>query len=126
MAKQASSPAKSDQAAPSGRPPSRKRELVGVVTGDKMNKTRVVTVDAKKPTVLKVAMPTGVLAVNTTPPAEVWVDGDKRGETPIGNLTLRAGAHDILFRHPEFGDRRRAVVVTAGDLVRLSVDLRAR
>ena len=91
-----------------------------------INATRVVTVDAKKPTVLKVAMPTGVLAVNTTPPAEVWVDGDKRGETPLGNLTLRAGAHDILFRHPEFGDRRRAVVVTAGDLVRLSVDLRVR
>jgi small subunit ribosomal protein S17 len=47
VAKQASSPAKSDQAAPSGRPASRKRELVGVVTGDKMNKTRVVTVERR-------------------------------------------------------------------------------
>ncbi|HJX66874.1 MAG TPA: 30S ribosomal protein S17 [Polyangia bacterium] len=47
MAKQASSPAKSDQAAPNARPASRKRELVGVVTGDKMNKTRVVTVERR-------------------------------------------------------------------------------
>ena len=47
MANQASSPAKADQAAASTRPASRKRELVGVVTGDKMNKTRVVTVERR-------------------------------------------------------------------------------
>jgi small subunit ribosomal protein S17 len=47
VAKQASSPAQSDQPAKSGRPASRKRELVGVVTGDKMNKTRVVTVERR-------------------------------------------------------------------------------
>ena len=35
------------QAAASSRPQSRKRELVGVVTGDKMNKTRVVTVERR-------------------------------------------------------------------------------
>jgi len=36
-----------EQAAASPRPQSRKRELVGVVTGDKMNKTRVVTVERR-------------------------------------------------------------------------------
>ena len=47
MANQASSPAKSDQVAANSRPQSRKRELVGVVTSDKMNKTRVVTVERR-------------------------------------------------------------------------------
>lgn len=88
--------------------------------------TRSVLVDAKKPAVLKVALPTGVLAVSATPRAEVWVDGDKRGETPIQALTLRAGAHDVVFRHPDLGDRKQAVVVTAGDVLRLNVDLRGK
>ena len=47
MANQASSPAKSDQVAASPRSKSRKRKLVGVVTSDKMNKTRVVTVERR-------------------------------------------------------------------------------
>jgi small subunit ribosomal protein S17 len=47
VANQASSPAKSDPADARTRPQSRKRELVGVVTSDKMNKTRVVTVERR-------------------------------------------------------------------------------
>ena len=47
MANQESSPAQSAPAAASPRPQSRKRKLVGVVTGDKMNKTRVVTVERR-------------------------------------------------------------------------------
>jgi small subunit ribosomal protein S17 len=47
VANQSSSPAKSDQAAASPRPQSRKRKLIGIVTGDKMNKTRVVTVERR-------------------------------------------------------------------------------
>ncbi len=88
--------------------------------------TRSIVVDMKKPAVLKVAMPTGVLAVSATPRAEVWVDGNRRGETPISALTLRAGAHDVVFRHPDLGDHKRAVVVTAGNVLRLNVDLRTQ
>ena len=47
MANQVSSPAPGDQAAASSRPQSRKRKLIGIVTGDKMNKTRVVTVERR-------------------------------------------------------------------------------
>ena len=91
-----------------------------------INTTRTVVVDARRPTVVKVAMPTGVLALSATPTAEVWVDGNRRGETPIRAMTLRAGAHDVVFRHPDLGDRKQAVVVTAGDVLRLNVDLRAK
>ena len=91
-----------------------------------INTTRTVVVDAKRPTVVKVAMPTGVLALSATPPAEVWVDGNRRGETPIRAMTLRAGAHDVIFRHRDLGDRKQAVVVTAGDVLRVNVDLRSK
>ena len=48
MANESSIPAKGDQAASaSQRPQSRKRKLIGVVTSDKMNKTRVVTVERR-------------------------------------------------------------------------------
>ncbi len=46
MAKESSSPA-SPAAVKTSRPKSRRRELVGVVTSDKMNKTRVVTVERR-------------------------------------------------------------------------------
>ena len=47
MGNQESNAAKSDQVAASSRTQSRKRKLIGVVTSDKMNKTRVVTVERR-------------------------------------------------------------------------------
>jgi hypothetical protein len=48
------------------------------------------------------------------------------GETPIGNLSMSVGPHEIVFRHPELGEQRHAVTVTAGAPARLSVDLRKK
>jgi hypothetical protein len=69
----------------------------------------------------------GSLALSTSPAGvEVWLDGEKVGETPIGNLTVPAGTHDLVFRHPELGERHQTVVVTAKEPTRLSVDLSAK
>lgn len=73
---------------------------------------------------VKVQLPKGSLSVNALPWAEVWVDGDRVGETPIGNLTLPIGPHEIVFRHPQLGERRYAATVTASAPARVSVDLR--
>ena len=58
----------------------------------------------------------------------VWVaiDGQAVGETPIGNLTVPIGAHDIVLRHPEFGEQHYTQVVTLKAPARLSVDLRKK
>jgi hypothetical protein len=61
--------------------------------------------------------------LNATPWAEVWIDGVKAGETPIGNLPVTIGPHEIVFRHPELGEQVHAATVKAGAPVRLSVDL---
>ena len=106
--------------------PSGRHELTLVDAASGINTTRVVQVETTKTAVIKVATPVGALSVSASPRAEVWVDGDKRGDTPLGSFTLRAGAHDIVVRHPELGEHRRAVVVTAGELLRVSVDLRAK
>jgi hypothetical protein len=70
--------------------------------------------------------PMGSIAINAIPWAEVWVDGDKAGDTPIGNLAVSIGKHEVTFRHPEFGEAHQVVTVTLSGPARLSVDLRKK
>ena len=73
---------------------------------------------------LKIQLPKGSLSVNAIPWADVLVDGEPKGQTPIGNLSLTIGPHEVVFRHPQFGEQKHAVTVTAGTPARVSVDLR--
>jgi len=86
--------------------------------------TRTVTVAAGKVTNVALEIPRGVVNLNATPWAEVFLDGQAVGETPIGNLSVPIGAHEIVFRHPQFGEKRHAVSVTAGAPVRISVEMK--
>ena len=88
--------------------------------------TRTVQVFPGKVTPVKIEFPKGTIALNATPWAEVWVDGEKIGETPIGNYQLTLGSHDFVFRHPELGEQRHTAVVTLNAPARLSVDLRKK
>ncbi len=87
---------------------------------------RTVRVTAGKTTATKVDLPNGTLSLNAQPWAEVWVDGERVGDTPIGNLTRRIGSHEVIFRHPELGERRETVVITVGKPARIGVDLRKK
>ena len=87
---------------------------------------RTVRVTAGKTTATKVDLPNGTLSLNATPWAEVWIDGERVGDTPIGNLTRRIGSHEVLFRHPELGERRETVVIAVGKPARIGVDLRKK
>ncbi len=70
--------------------------------------------------------PRGTVALNALPWAEVFVNGERLGETPIGAASLPIGVHEIVFRHPELGERRASAIVTSGAPARLSVDMRAK
>jgi hypothetical protein len=97
-------------------------ELVNETLGYRSK--QVVLVQGGRLVPLRVPMPDGVLNVNAVPWAEVWIDGQKVGETPLGNLALPLGPHEIVFRNPQFGEQRHAVTVTALAPARVSVDLR--
>ena len=71
-----------------------------------------------------VALPNGSLSINALPWAEVWIDGVSAGTTPLANLSMPIGRHDVVFRHPEYAERRDTVLVTEGAPTRLGVDLR--
>lgn len=69
-------------------------------------------------------LPMGTLHVNAAPWAEVWLDGQALGATPLGNVRASLGGHELVFRHPQLGTRNVRVIVTAGAPVRSSVDMR--
>lgn len=86
--------------------------------------TRAVVVTAGKVAPVAVDMPQGVINVNASPWAEVFIDGRKVGETPIGNLAVSIGPHELVFRHPQLGEKRQAVSVTLNAPVRVSMDMK--
>jgi hypothetical protein len=97
-------------------------ELVNETLG--YHATRTIQVPPGKVTPLSVELPLGVLNVNASPWAEVFIDGKRVGETPIGNLPMSIGSHEVIFRHPQLGEKRQAVSVTLKGPVRLSVDMK--
>jgi archaellum component FlaG (FlaF/FlaG flagellin family) len=85
---------------------------------------RTVTVKPGAPTDVRLELPSVTLSINAQPWAEVFVDGERVGETPIGTLARPVGRHEIVLRHPELGERRRTVTLTTNGPNRISVDMR--
>ena len=70
--------------------------------------------------------PQGTIAINAAPWANVWLDGQELGETPVGNTQVPIGTHEVIFRHPQLGEQRFTTTVTAATPARLSVDMRKK
>jgi len=87
---------------------------------------RSVEVAAGQVSRVALAWPQGSLALNAVPWAEVWIDGQRVGETPIGNVEVPIGVREIVFRHPSLGERRSFVTVKAGTQSKVGVDLRVK
>lgn len=83
---------------------------------------RTVEVIAGKVTPVSVSLPKGEISINARPWAEVFVDGNRVGETPVSQLSLPVGIHEIVFRHPDLGERRVSVVVKIGATGRAFAD----
>ena len=72
---------------------------------------------------LRVQPPGGRISINALPWAQVWIDGTSVGETPLANLPLAIGEHEIVFRHPQLGERRETAVVKSDALTRVSTTM---
>ena len=102
--------------APAGR---HEFEFVNSVIGYRVR--QVVNVRPGSVTTVAVTVPNGTLNVNAMPWAAVWIDGASYGETPLGNLSVVPGEHEIVFRHPQLGERREKTIVKADTTTRVAV-----
>ena len=56
--------------------------------------------------------PTGMVNLNASPWAEVWIDGKRAGETPLANLEVPLGTREFVFKHPQYGERKLTAIIT--------------
>ncbi|PYR89284.1 MAG: hypothetical protein DMF84_25130 [Acidobacteria bacterium] len=92
-------------------------------TNNALNYQGTQTVEIEPGEVYKVSLePRGSANINAQPWAEVWIDGVRVGETPIANVSIALGVREIVFRNPQFGERKLVTTITGGPPAALSVD----
>ena len=74
-------------------------------------------------TSLSVTPPNGRVSINAVPWAEVWIGGTMVGETPLANFSLPLGEHEIVFRHPQLGERRQTAIVKGDGMTRVTANM---
>lgn len=95
-------------------------EFVNSAIGYRVRKT--VDIKPGQITPVWVPQPTGTLNINAVPWAAVWLDGNSLGDTPLGNVLVPAGEHELVFRHPQLGERREKALVRADGATRVTVN----
>jgi hypothetical protein len=84
---------------------------------------RRIDVVAGRTTAIRVEAPTASVSVNARPWADIILDGNNVGQTPIANLPVSIGSHEMVFRHPQLGERKQTVSVSVKGPNRIAVDL---
>ncbi|HEX6640021.1 MAG TPA: PEGA domain-containing protein, partial [Thermoanaerobaculia bacterium] len=97
-------------------------ELVNL--GLEFSAARTVQIAAGRTANVSIPLPAGKLSVNAVPWADVSLDGAALGTTPLGDLSVPIGTHELVFRHPQLGERRQTVTVKAQTPARIGIDLR--
>jgi hypothetical protein len=66
--------------------------------------------------------PRGDANFNAIPWAEVWMDGQKLGDTPMANTRVPLGTREFVFKHPQYGERRITAIIRADQATPVSID----
>jgi hypothetical protein len=78
-------------------------------------------VKAGEVTTHTIEIPMGVLIVNTTPGAEIFVDGERMGAAPLAPFSAAVGSREVLVRHVNLGEKRQSIDVIPGKPVEVSL-----
>jgi hypothetical protein len=94
------------------------------LTNQQLGYRSVETVEIEPGEVRSISLdPRGIVNLNASPWAEVWIEGKKVGDTPLAGLKLPLGIQEITFRHPDFGERKVTVTVKGNAPAALSVTM---
>jgi hypothetical protein len=99
-------------------------QLDFVNTGLGFRMRQNITIKAGVIAPLTITPVTGRLSINAQPWAQVLIDDNPVGETPLANIQVPIGEHQITFRHPQLGERREKVTVRADAPARVSTSFR--
>ena len=80
-----------------------------------------VTVDAGEVRSITVE-PKGTVSINAVPWAEVWLDGQKLGDTPLANMRVPLGVREFVFKHPQHGEKKVTVTIRADETTPVAAD----
>lgn len=83
--------------------------------------TRTIEIRPGDTTAVSIVLPKTTLSVTTSSPAEVWVDGERAGESPVTDFPVDIGTRSILVRSAEHGERQATVTATTSP-VRVTID----
>ncbi len=86
------------------------------------NESATVDIQPGQTATVKLAPPRGRVNINARPWANVVIDGRKVGQTPLAAVSLPVGRHEVVFWHPQFGERRETVIVTPKGVGHVGVD----
>ena len=84
---------------------------------------QTVQVKAGQLSPVAITAPNGRININAVPWASVTIDGTAAGDTPLANLSIPIGSHEIVFSHPQFGTQKQTVVVKADGPARVSATM---
>jgi len=93
-------------------------ELVNTALGYRSRHT--VAIQTGVISAMTIPVPTGRININAQPWAQVLIDDTAIGDTPLANVSVPLGQHQVTFRHPQLGERRETVLVRADTVARVS------
>jgi hypothetical protein len=97
-------------------------EFTNISLGLKLRQT--VDTEPGKLATVPLDLPMGTLNLTSDQPAEVAVDGQPVGSTPVSGLTVPLGKHEIAFQNPKYGRLVYSVSATLAGPVRLTASFK--
>jgi hypothetical protein len=83
---------------------------------------RVIEVNPGATTAVNITTAVGIVQITAPAGADVLVDGVLFGDTPLRELRLPIGLHEIVLRHPELGEQRVSITVGASAPTEVVID----
>ena len=63
-----------------------------------------------------VSLPYGSVRIETSPGAEIWIEGERVGEAPLSDVPVAIGTREVVVRHADRRERRQPVEVRRGEV----------
>ena len=103
-----------------------RHELDFVNTRLGFRERRGIDVNPGATTAVNIAAVVGIVRITAPAGADVLVDGVLFGDTPLRELRLPIGLHEIVLRHPQLGEQRVSITVGASAPTEVRVDFTKR